>query len=383
MVLKEAHVNRRRMGLYSDLGQNLNELAIIFGLVALTVFGAFYSMGPEIKKLFASSKDEITKSTESVTVAAGSGNDRRSDPNSGGNNETGGNGSTPPTSLQQYESLPKFKYEITFDPSTQMAQIVTQESVSAGTNTTSSLGEHDSFVAQVDTGQASNVGKTLRMAEILQGMANNEPDLNAKAYFQQLAQVSYYLGAVQGELDDVNGLDLNPSVLKAYGGKDERDYTNADALRDLVGYSASLRTLLQNQPQGVDPARRALAMSLGREVFKLAEKYQMAHAQFLDSQGFANGENWANDENCEELETCEMNGFFGKSFKSAKNTKYGEQHKTQGWQYDQLVPYDALMKTSAKVLAAANKPLDNIKIVLFKIEGLAKDGDANTKDDKG
>lgn len=381
MVLKEAHVNRRRMGLHSQLGQNLNELAIIFGLVTLTAFGVFYSMGPEIKKLFSHSEDEISKNTVSEVVAPGSTSQSVMNNNTSGPHGTGGNENTSPTSLQQYESLPKFKYEITFDPSTQMAQIVTQDNVSAGTNTTSSLGEHDSFVAQVDTGQASNVGKTLRMAEILQGLANHEPDLNAKAYFQQLAQVSYYLGAVQGELDDVNGLDLNPSVLKAYGVKDERDYTNADALRDLVGYSASLRTLLQNQPQGVDPSRRAIAMSLGREVFKLAEKYQMAHIQFLDSQGFANGENWANDENCEALETCEMNGFFGKSLKSAKNTQYGEQHKTQGWQYDQLVPYDALMKTSAKVLTAGNKPLDNIKIVLFKIEGLAKDGES--KDGQG
>jgi hypothetical protein len=372
MVLKEAHVNRHRVGLHAAMGQNLNELAIIFGLVALTAFAAFFSMGPEIKKLFSDSKEELSKGGTG-TVAAGTGLQSQSGTNdASGTNGGVSAGKSESTTLQQYESLPKFKYEITFDPATQMAQIVTQDSVSAGTNTTSALGERDSFVAQVHTGQDNNVGKTLRMAEILQGIANAEPDLKAKAYFQQ---VSYYLGAVQGELDDVNGLDLNPSVLKSYGVQDERDYTNADALRDLVGYSASLRTLLQNQPQGVDPARRAVAMSLGREVFKLAEKYQTAHAQFLDSQGFANGTNWANDEHCEALETCEMNGFFGKSFKSHKNTQYGEQHKTQGWQYDQLVPYDALMETTAKVLSAGNKPLDNIKIVLFKIEGLATDNE--------
>jgi hypothetical protein len=204
----------------------------------------------------------------------------------------------------------------------------------------------------------------LKLAAVLQGLANAEADVKARNYFQQLAQLSYYLGGVQGELDDIPGLELRPDRLQG------RDYTNGDALRDLVAYSGQLNQLLNTPPAGLDSQDALLAKSLGREVYKTSTKYRHALSEFLDDSGIVVG-NWANFPNCElQAADCPQGGHPGYALSSQKDKSLKDKQPIQGWQYDQLVSFNELVARANGLLAKGNVLNREVKLTFQYAAGL-------------
>jgi Flp pilus assembly pilin Flp len=140
------------------------------------------------------------------------------------------------------------------------------------TNSTGANGTSGSLSAEsaVSTNVTSVEGNnrytlgTLRLADGLDQMAQQATDPVIKAYYAQLAKLSYYMGANEGELDDFDSYSKGAS------------YTNADALNDLLSSQAQLQALMNNPPAGVSQADLQKVLPFTQEVDRVASSYKSA-----------------------------------------------------------------------------------------------------------
>jgi len=120
-------------------------------------------------------------------------------------------------------------------------------------------------VSSVDGNQLNALG-SLMLARKLDQIASEQTDPQLQDYYGQMAKLAYYMGAAEGELDDVGGLHVTTIL-------DGRKYSNGDALRDLNQYHAQLETLMQNPPGGVNPQEFGTVLPLAAEVYNIGHNY--------------------------------------------------------------------------------------------------------------
>lgn len=347
-------------------GQQLSEFAIILGLVVVLSGIILFQFKDSVPELINGTSGNLKDSSDSHMVSQTLG---------GTNTGASGNGTTsfPSATGGEGPQPQKFQLEIQLEPVDQRVEI--RPYSSTGTdgigNTTSELGED----TRVDINRSKvypaldNVYGTLKVAKVLQAMADEEPDNTVKAYYQHLARLSYYIGGTEGELDDLNGLDINPSITG-----NGKNYSNGDAARDIINYSKQLRDLVDHPPASLNHQSLFMAQALGHEVWRVSQTYINGFKGLLDENDHIT-ENWSNDPDCEAKKTCEQGGRPGLSLTSKKDTGYDKTLPIQGWQYDQLYPYELLAAQVNSIFSQSDFLTEPIRVTLIE---LAKEGDNKT-----
>jgi Flp pilus assembly pilin Flp len=123
---------------------------------------------------------------------------------------------------------------------------------------------------------------TMMIANQLDQLAEQETDPALKAYYRQLADVSFYMGAAEGEIDGAPGLDLGDS--DAVG-----TYSRGNALQDIYRYHQTLSNLLANPPDGLNKQEFLQVAPLGTDVYNIGQNYLNTFGKFLTSDGTAKG----------------------------------------------------------------------------------------------
>jgi hypothetical protein len=127
-------------------------------------------------------------------------------------------------------------------------------------------------------GDQFNVLGTLRIARELSKLAEQQTDPALQDYYGRMAKLAYYMGAAEGELDDVSGLSIYVKVTNY-------QYTNGDALQEVVDRHRELANLMQNPPPNFDLQHFNQVMPLAAEVFNIGETYLNHLDKFWDSHG--------------------------------------------------------------------------------------------------
>jgi hypothetical protein len=115
---------------------------------------------------------------------------------------------------------------------------------------------------------------TILLAEQLKQSALQQTDPDLKDYYGQMARLSYYMGAAEGELDDVSTFDVS-----------DKQYTNGDALQDIYTYHQQLLSLMQNPPAQATPQELQQVLPLATEVFNIGHNYVNNLNQFISTNG--------------------------------------------------------------------------------------------------
>jgi hypothetical protein len=122
-------------------------------------------------------------------------------------------------------------------------------------------------------GHLNTLGSVL-IAKQLAQLANAETDPELKAYCEEMARLSFYLGAAEGELDDV------PTFNFSYKG-----YNNGNALQDIYTYHQQILSLMQHPPVGANPEQLQKVLPLAVEVFNIGHNYVNNLSQFISADG--------------------------------------------------------------------------------------------------
>lgn len=155
-------------------------------------------------------------------------------------------------------------YVIVKDPVTQKPKFqVVEGNQATATNVTS-----------IDGDRMNTLG-TIMIANRLQEMAEAETDPELKNYYAKMAELSFYLGGAEGELDDIPELTLPPD-----------QYTNADALKDILTLSSKMKNMLNNPPSGLSPDKFNEVMPLASNVYNIALNYKNKLGAYIDPNGY-------------------------------------------------------------------------------------------------
>jgi Flp pilus assembly pilin Flp len=188
-------------------------------------------------------------------------------------------------------------------------------------------------VTSID-GNRNTLG-TLMIANRLYQLAQQENDPVLKDYYAQLAEISYYLGGAEGELDDVPELDQNIDI-----------YNNGQALKDVLDFGKKLETLLNNPPNGFKNSDAFNEiMPLAVEVYNIAQSYKNTLSEYITPEGpvlsFGGG-----------VHSVSGNGKPGSALNNntldAGGIVAGKRATTS---YQDIVPYDQMRKKAAVVLS--------------------------------
>ena len=100
----------------------------------------------------------------------------------------------------------------------------------------------------------------LRLAAYLDQIAQQATTPDSQAYYGQLAKLAYYMGANEGQIDQ-------------YGKYANPNYSNGDALNDLLSKAAEFKTLMANPPTTLNPGELAQVMPVIHEVANISGNY--------------------------------------------------------------------------------------------------------------
>ena len=182
-------------------------------------------------------------------------------------------------------------------------------------------------VSSVDGDNHTALG-TLRLAQYLDDLAQQETDPAKKSYYAQLAELAYYMGANEGELDDFDTYSKGSS------------YSNADAFNDLMAKQAQFKALLANPPEGLNPQDLAKVMPIATEVSQIAANYRTALQPLISATGKINNEFVISDASrstSTRIKTCSV--FSCQDLTLIPNFSRVPIKNTS---YDTLVPYEQL-----------------------------------------
>jgi len=196
---------------------------------------------------------------------------------------------------------------------------------------------------------------SLRLADNLDQMAQQATNPVVQAYYAQLAELSYYMGANEGELDDFDNYSKGSS------------YSNADALNDLLSKQAQLQALIKNPPAGVSQADLQAVLPYVQEVDTIASSYKSTLQSVIGPDGTVKAEfsiREATEHVACSISTCQ-------DMLLVPNNKNFIVHNTT---YDALVPYEQL-KAQVQTTLSKN-PLSADPPVMTTLQ------DATTTDSK-
>ncbi len=189
-------------------------------------------------------------------------------------------------------------------------------------------------VSSVDGNQLNALG-TLLLARKLDELSNQQTDPELKDYYGQMAKTAYYLGAAEGELDDVGGLHLTTML-------NGRKYSNGDALRDVYTNQAQLDALMQNPPVAAQGQAWGQVMPLAAEVHNIGQNYMNSLRQYISSSG-------------EVARNFKLQVSLRDEPAAGSSVRYGSDMvlsgSPTGMSYEQYMSYDALRTTVAGVLS--------------------------------
>lgn len=186
---------------------------------------------------------------------------------------------------------------------------------------------------------------TLLLAKKLSKLADAQTDPVTKNYYGQLAQLAYYMGGAEGELDDLPGLGI----------KDGSHYRNGDALQDVYNFQQSLLQLMQNPPPGLNKQELGQVLPLATEVFNIGHMYVNNLSHFMDDNG-------------QVVRSYSVNGWGsgtgepGSGLVSASQTK--AEGPPLGQSYKNLVSYKTLKQESDRLLDEYKITSEPVKITL-------------------
>lgn len=189
-------------------------------------------------------------------------------------------------------------------------------------------------VSSVDGNQLNALG-TLLLARKLDELSNQQTDPELKDYYGQMARMAYYMGANEGELDDVPGLQVTIAL------NGTTRYSNGSALKDLFSYKTKMDALMNNPPSGLDMAEFSQVMPLASEVHNIAQNYMNSLSSLISPTGEVVG-NF-------KLPKDLRSGFApGSSVRLAQDMQVTEGNVNKS--YEQYVSYDTLKTTVTGVL---------------------------------
>jgi hypothetical protein len=362
--MKKFHSRFNSMQSFSTLGQQLQEFMIILGLVVIIGIGIGVSFSKNIMAFFQGTSGNLQTSASGASLNQSSTSSVNSSTNLGTSGQDPfGTG---------HENLPQLQFEISLDGDGNTATIqsvqevmgqVTDSGTGSGNNTnvTSELGLTQVVDYKVNTG-TTYASSSMKIAKVLDALANSEPDTKSRAHLQELSQLAYLISAVQASLDDIP--EFKSSVASNGFNDANKIYTHADGLRDLMTYSAQFNSLLETPPPGMDIKTHQLSKGMGQEMTLISTRYKSALSSVLDEDGQVD-ENWSNDPNCKDKTTCDAKGKVGKVFSSAKDKTFNKLLPPQGWQYDQIRSMDSIKKSVDAFLAKNNLLSKSIKITLY------------------
>lgn len=304
-------------------GVNLAEYALMGALLTVLGVAGLEMLGGSVSGLFIHSKDRLASAnTLSLLEASPS-------------------AVNVPHIVGISPSSPSFKgggyYVVVFDSATGQPMLKIVDGTAGEVKNVSS----------VDGSQLNTLG-TLMLARKLDELASQQTDPELKDYYGQMAKAAYYMGAAEGELDDVGGLHVT-TVLNG------RKYSNGDALRDLYANQAQLDALMQNPPVSAKAQALAQVMPLTAEVHNIGQNYLNSLKQYISS----NGEVTHNFK----LETSLRNEpAAGSSVRYAAEMILG--NSITGMTYEQYVSYDALKSNVNGVLNSNQEITQPVKTTL-------------------
>lgn len=212
-------------------------------------------------------------------------------------------------------------------------------------------------VSSIDGSRLNTLG-SMMIANTLEEMAQEELDPELSEYYGKLARISYYLGAAEGELDEIPGLA-------------QANYSKGDALSDIYHQQKVLRELLQNPPSKLDPEASRAVMPLAAEVSNIAQGYLNALDRFIDKDGKVTT-NIGIPDQCLRGFCALGNGNPGSAIQFASKAVRNPDgaiplsHSS----YDKFVSYDRLRNTSDRLLKQNKVASERVKSTLADAGGL-------------
>jgi len=203
-------------------------------------------------------------------------------------------------------------------------------------------------VSSVDGSNETTLG-TLRLAQYLDELAQQETDPVKKSYYAQLAELAYYMGANEGELDDFDTYSKGSA------------YSNADAFNDLMAKQAEFKALLANPPAGLTQQDLAKVTPVAAEVNQIASNYKTALQSLIGSNGKINSEfiiSDASKSTATRIKTCQV--FSCQDLTLIPNFSRVAVKNTT---YDNLVPYDQLKAQVNTTLAKYPLPTTDPPVI--------------------
>jgi hypothetical protein len=230
----------------AQAGVTLTEYAILIGLLGVLGIAGLKMLGNSTYKLLAGSNDTLAnKSTLSLIQAK--------------YNAEQYTGSAAANTSPVVTLKGSGYYNLVVDPETgQYTMKMVDGASGVATNVTSIDGER------------MNMLGSLMLANKLAQLAEEESDPLLKEYYHQVAEVSYYLGAAEGEIDEIAGLVPGKTI-----------YGNGAALRDIFNYTQKLDSLLNNPPAGFTGQTYNEIMPLAVDVYNIAQHYENTFERFI------------------------------------------------------------------------------------------------------
>lgn len=296
-------------------GISATEYALFAGLLAVTAIAGLNVLGGSVSSLLSASDTRLS-APNTLSVLAPIPSAQVGKP--AGNSENPDSGSPLPYKGSGY-------YAVLTDSATGMPKLQLTDGTAGGVKNVSS----------VDGNQLNALGSLL-LARKLDEMASQQTDPEIKDYYGQMAKLAYYMGAAEGELDDVAGLHLITVI-------DGRKYSNGDALRDLNQYHAQLDTLMQNPPPGINPQEFGVVMPMAVEVFNIGHNYVNQLSDFIKPNGDVTANFKVDAANRDDGPAA------GSTFRQIDHLIPGG--TPTGKSYETYMPYTELKSTVATVLA--------------------------------
>jgi hypothetical protein len=212
-------------------------------------------------------------------------------------------------------------------------------------------------VTSVDGNRLHTLGSAM-ISKGLAQLSEKEKDPQLKDYYSKLAELSYYLGGAQGEMDSVLGLDINSQNNKGR-------YTRGDALRDIYQYQKELGALMESPPVNLSSASFNEVMPLVSTVYNIAQKYLNTFDQYIEDDGTV-PENFGDPSRCDRSGSCVVgNGEPGSAIAYVNQIQRGSGIDLQNTSYRDLVDLDTLKKVSRELLQDKQVDSELVKSTLI------------------
>lgn len=294
----------------SKTGISLTEYSVLIGLIGvLSIFG-LKSLGESLQSLFSGTSTHL-ESNNTLSVLA-------------------------PINTESPQRVKltlqgKNYYSLVIDPATGKPVLqLTSGTNGVSVNTTST------------DGNFNTVG-SIMLANSLDKLAENETDPEKKAYYKELADLSFYLGGAEGEMDGVPNLDIADSDGRG-------TYTRGDALRDIYTYQKKLKDLMNNPPDSMNKTELLSVLPFAADAYNISQTYLNTFSKFIKSDGSVPG-NFGVASRCDGP-TCPLgNGTPGSALANVnKATFLPQANKMLNKSYDQLRSRDQIRDVATTVL---------------------------------